>query len=132
MSRENVEIVRRWWALFNDDTLPIALCDEQIEIINPDEFPLTGPYYGHQGVRQWASDAWDIIDEIRVEPVEVFEVPDSHAAVAVLENSGRMRHAGIPAKVRWAAVVTIRDGKLVRAQGFMTKDQALEAAGLSK
>jgi ketosteroid isomerase-like protein len=130
VSRENVEVVRRWWGLFNDGVLPVDLCDEQVEITNPDGFPLTGPYYGREGVRRWASDAWDIIDEIRVEPVEVFEVADSDGVVVVLENSGRMRHTGLPANFRWAAVMRIRDGKLVRAQGFMSKGRALKAVGL--
>ena len=131
MSQENVEIVRRWWAGFNKDGLPpFDLCDERIEIRNPEEFPITGPYHGHDGVRQWASDAWEVIDEIRVEPEEILEVGEGDTVVAVLRTSGHMRHTGLPAKVQRAAVVTMRSGKLAHAQGYLTKAEALEAVGL--
>ena len=49
---------------------------------------------------------------------------------AVLRTSGHMRHTGLPAKVQWAAVVTMRGGKLAHAQGYLTKAEALEAVGL--
>jgi hypothetical protein len=43
-----VEVVRRWWAGFNEDGMPpLALCDEEIEIRNPPDFPVRGPFYGH-------------------------------------------------------------------------------------
>ena len=34
--------------------------------------------------------------------------------------------------VEWAAVWTIRGGKALRAQGYRSKAEALEAAGLAK
>jgi len=133
MSEENVETVRRWWAGFNQEGLPpFDLCDERIEIRNPEGFPNTGPYYGHEGVRQWASDAWEVVEGVRVEPEEVLEVGDRTTVVVVLRTTGRMRHTGIPANVQWAAVFTMRDGKLVNAQGYLTKGEALEAVGLSE
>ena len=51
MSEENVEIVRRWWEGFNEDGMPpLALCDEEIEIHNPPDFPVRGFFQGHDGV----------------------------------------------------------------------------------
>src|SRR5688572_4121272 len=48
MSRENEDVVRLWWARFNErGTAPLDLCDEQIELRNPPEFPITGPWHGH-------------------------------------------------------------------------------------
>jgi ketosteroid isomerase-like protein len=133
MSQENVEVVRRWWAGFNDNGLPpFDLCDDQIEIRNPDEFPNTGPYHGHEGVRQWASEAWEIVDEARTEPEEILEVGDRTTLVVVLRTTGHMPHTGIPANVQWAAVFTMRDGKLAHAQGYLSKAEALEAVGLSE
>ena len=47
MSKENVEIMRRWWRGFNEDGMPpLALCDEAIEIRNPPDFPVPGPFWG--------------------------------------------------------------------------------------
>ena len=57
MSQENVEIVRRWWASFNKDGLPpFDLLRRADRDQKPEEFPITGPYHGHDGVRQWASE----------------------------------------------------------------------------
>ena len=43
MSEENVEVVRRWWKGFNEDGMPpLALCDEEIEIAMPPDFPVRG------------------------------------------------------------------------------------------
>jgi hypothetical protein len=54
MSQEHVEVVRRWWDGFNDDGMPpLSLCDEQIEIRNPPDFPVRGLFQGHEGVRCW-------------------------------------------------------------------------------
>jgi hypothetical protein len=54
MSQENVEIVRRWWEGFNADGMPpLALCDEEIEIRNPPDFPVSGRFQGYDGVRRW-------------------------------------------------------------------------------
>ena len=49
-----------------------------------------------------------------------------------LTNRGRGKQSG--ANVSWHVwqVGTVRDGKLVRAQGFTSRDEALEAVGLSE
>jgi ketosteroid isomerase-like protein len=41
-----------------------------------------------------------------------------------------MRHTGLEANLKWAVVWTLRDGKALRAHGYMTKAEALDAAGL--
>ena len=57
MSQENVEIVRRLWADLETEDLEasIHLLDKEVELWNAPEFPVTGPYRGHDGVRQWAA-----------------------------------------------------------------------------
>ena len=41
-----------------------------------------------------------------------------------------MRHTGLDLDLPWAAVWTIKDGKALRSHGYMTKAEALKAAGL--
>ena len=66
MSEENVEIVRRWWEAFNDDGMPpLALCDEDVEIRNPPDFPVRGVFKGHDGVRLWRDEVFEIVDNPR-------------------------------------------------------------------
>ena len=131
MSTENAEIVHRWWAGFNEDGLPpLELCDEQVEIRNPDEFLFTGPYHGHEGVRRWAFDVYEVLEDARVEPEEIVEVGDGQVVVAVLCQTGRWKYTQLASNVRWAAVITMRDGKLFHAQGYPSKAKALKAVGL--
>jgi hypothetical protein len=53
---------------------PLALCDEEIEIRNPPDFPVRGLYQGHDGVRRWRDQVFDIFDNARVEPEEIVDV----------------------------------------------------------
>ena len=134
MSSENVEIVRRLWEGFERDPGPslLNLCDEEIEIRNPPEFPVQGPYHGHDGVRQWAREVWEVIDDLRFEVDEIIEAGDGETVVTVQRTLGRMRQTQLRSDFQWAAVWTIRDGKALRAQGYLSRAEALAAAGLGE
>ena len=134
MSEENVEVVRLLWAALEREDIEaqLELCDEQMEIRNPPEFPVTGPYHGHNGVRQWATENWEVFTNLRFEVEEIIEAPDDETLVSVQRTVGRMRHTEIPIDVRWAGVWTVRNGKALRAHGYLSKAEALEAAGLSE
>ena len=133
MSRENVEIVRRWWAGFNEDGMPpLALCDEGIESRNPPDFPVRGLFQGHDGVRRWRDQVFDIFDNAQVEADDIVEVPgDGETVLMLLRVTGTASYTGIKVDYEWAAIWTIRNGKLLRAQGYLNRVEALEAAGLS-
>ena len=55
---------------------------------------------------------------------------DGTTVLMLLRAQGIARYTGIEVEVEWAAVWTIRDGKLLRAQGYLNRAEALEAAGL--
>jgi ketosteroid isomerase-like protein len=133
MSQENVEVVRLWWAGFNEDGLPpFDLCDEQIEIRNPAGFPGTLVFRGHDGVRQWRAESFDLdtIDHVRVEMDELIEAADGETVVMAVRTLGHSKRFEMDYEVPWAAVWIIRRGKVVYAQGYLHKADALEAAGL--
>jgi ketosteroid isomerase-like protein len=131
MSQENGEFVRRWWTGFNEVGLPpLALCDAQVEIRIPDEFPFTGIYRGHEGVRHWVAEVFDVIEDHQVAIEGVFQAPDPEAVVMALRSTGRSKEMQIEMDVPWAALWVIRDGKLVYAHGYLTTSEAREAAGL--
>jgi ketosteroid isomerase-like protein len=133
MSQENLEVVRRWWASFNDEGMPsLDLCDEQVEVRNPPAFPVRGSYHGHEGVRQWRADVFDVIDDVNVEAEKLFDAGDGETVVMFLRLRGVAIYTRIPIDETWAAVWTIRGGKLVYAQGYISRREALEAAGLSE
>jgi ketosteroid isomerase-like protein len=46
--------------------------------------------------------------------------------------SGRAKLSGVETDLTFAAVYTIRDGKIARGREYWTREEALEAAGLSE
>jgi ketosteroid isomerase-like protein len=131
MSRENVEIVRRWMEGLNQEGVPpLDLCDEQIQIGNVKEFVVQGPYHGHAGVREWVTDAFDVISDRRFELEEAIDGGDGETVVTVQRALGHSTHTGLKFDLSWAAVWTIRSGKVVHIQGYLTKGAALEAVRL--
>ena len=134
MSEKNVEVVRRWWDGFNATGMPpLSLCDERIEIRNPPDFPVRGSFHGHEGVREWRDQTFEVIDNAVVDAEEIIDVADDGQTVLMLLRSrGTAPHMGIEIDFPWAAIWTLREGKLLFAQGYLDRDEALEAAGLSK
>ncbi len=117
--------------LDEDGLPPLDLCHEQIEIGNVEEFMMQGPYHGHAGIRQWVADGFDVLDGRRFALDETIDAGDGETVVSVQRALGRSTHTGLDFELRWAAVWTIRDEKVVRIQGYVGKTRALAAAGLA-
>jgi ketosteroid isomerase-like protein len=133
MSEENVELVTRWWAGFNKHGLPpFDLCDEQIEIRMPADFPSQEVYRGRDGMRKWRADVFDqdLIEEVRVEVDDLVEAADGETVVMAVRLLAHSKRFETEYELPWAAVWIIREGKLVEAEGYLHMADALEAAGL--
>jgi ketosteroid isomerase-like protein len=131
MSEENVEIVRRWWAGFNEDGMPpLSLCDERIEIRNPPDFPIRGAFEGHDGVRRWREQVFEVAENARVEPEEIVDVHGDGETVLMMLRATGTTSLEFELELEWAAIWTIRDGKVLRAQGYLDRAEARRAAGL--
>jgi ketosteroid isomerase-like protein len=129
MSRETAETVRQWFGRLADGDAGADLCSAEVRIDNVAEFPITGPYHGHDGVRRWWSDLRDAIDELRIELEELVEVDDERV-LTTQRMVGRFRHTGIELDALWASIVWVRRGKIVRAAGHSSRRGAFRAAGL--
>jgi ketosteroid isomerase-like protein len=70
-------------------------------------------------------EAWE---ERRLEPKEFLHADD--VVVLLLHEYRRGRGSGIELENDTAVVFTVRDGRIVRMQGYMDQDAALRAAGL--
>jgi ketosteroid isomerase-like protein len=134
MSQENVEIIRDAAAAFNRGDL-----DAWLEYVADDidhravEGALDdhGPIHGKDAVRVYLEDWVGTFDNFRSEPVELIEAGEDKV-IAVTRISGRAKLSGVETDLTFAALYTIRDGKIVRGREYWTKEQALEAAGLSE
>jgi ketosteroid isomerase-like protein len=131
MSQENVDVVRRSWAgVSSHGELPFELWDEDLRIDNMPEFPIKGPYEGHEGLAQWRDDISEVIEDLRFDVKEIIDLDDGRV-LSIQRATGRAVHTGIEMDVLWASVLTLRKGKIVHAQGYWTPEQARAAVGLS-
>jgi len=134
MSRENVEIVRRVYALFSEgseavrDELPSEfVLDFSRRLIDP--IVLRGrdkmlAFYERE-VQMWEG------DRISYEPKELIDADDK--VLAHVRVSGRGKASGVEVEAYTWNVATFRDGKPVELTYFGDdRAAALEAAGLSE
>jgi ketosteroid isomerase-like protein len=133
MSQENVVVVRRLLRAFNDGDVEaiVAECDPAVEW-EEQSIPGVEPlYHGHDGVRRWAAAIQRVREELgplegRLEGVK--EADDMVVASVRFVGVGRSSGVRVPMHVH--VVGTLRNGKVVRRQVFLTLAEALEAAEL--
>jgi ketosteroid isomerase-like protein len=131
VAAENVETLRRYHELLNERReAPSELFHPDLEIHMFEGSPIPGPYHGHDGLRQWRHDTFDVIKEWRLELEEVITGDDPDVLVAMQRFVGRMEHTGLAANFPLAVVVRFRDGLIIRFEGHRERNEALEAAGL--
>jgi ketosteroid isomerase-like protein len=75
----------------------------------------------------WDAEAWE---QTRLSPREFIPVGDR---VVVLQHERRRgRGSGVEVESETAVLFDLRDGLVIRLQGFMDQQDALEAAGLTR
>jgi ketosteroid isomerase-like protein len=138
MSQENVEIVRRLWdaASRRDVEAVLVLYDPEVEF-DVSRHPLTSliggrrVYRGHEGLRSFFRERSEALENVEDVYEELIDAGDH--VVAVAHVRGRGRGSGVEVELpHAAAVLTIREGKVVRVVFLPTRDEALEAAGLGE
>ena len=133
MSRQNVEIVRRQteaWQRGDLETLLTFYAEDVVARV------FGGPhggavYHGGTGVLRlvevWIgafTDYWIEIDD------DYLDVGDH--VVQLYREGGRGKRSAVSVKRDGAHVFTLRNGKIVAVDTYADREQALEAAGLSK
>ena len=136
MSEENVEVVRQLYEAVarGDKARVLALYDSDVEI-DTSRTPLPrmvgGEHFkGHEALRTFfrqRAEAWDEIED-RCE--ELIDAGD--AVIAIVTVRARGRATGIEVETRMAGLWTIRGGKIVRVAWLPSREDAVEAAGLSE
>lgn len=133
MSHENLEVARRAWDAFGKEGVDAALgfyaedcvCEEVPE--QPDRIS----HRGREGVRQRLERFADFWEDFAIEPVELIDAGED-VVVTVARVRGRGKDSGIPIEAPAAFVQEFRDGQVIRDRVFLSKAEALEAAGLGK
>jgi ketosteroid isomerase-like protein len=137
MSQENVEVVRQIYAAVErgDAASVIDLYDPEVEWDFTDSpfriFVSHDMYRGHGGLRTFIrdryEDAWASIEDHLDELIDAGD-----HVVSLVTSVGRGRLSGAPAERAHAGVWTLREGKVVRAKWYSSREQALEAVGLAE
>ena len=84
-----------------------------------------GPEEIREVFEQEDAEAWD---ERRLQAEEFIDAGD--LVVVLLHEFRRGKGSGVEMETDTAVVYEVRDGRVVRTQGYMDRAQALEAAGL--
>jgi ketosteroid isomerase-like protein len=130
MSYEKVEIARRAFDGFNRRDL-----DSAADVLHPDAVWI--PYLAaleeasYRGVDQIVAMWKDVIrevPEIRLELIEVIE-DKADQLVTEVEFRGTGRASGADIRTTLFQVVSFRDGKVIRVEGFRDRREALVAVG---
>jgi ketosteroid isomerase-like protein len=137
MSQENVERAREAY-----DALGLAVRKGDLdaffrEYVHPEIewVPLEGaldvaPSHGHGPVKARMMAILDVMEESRIEAEEIIDAGEK--VVIAIRISGRGRGSGIDVEANWFHVVTDRDDKAARIEWYASREEALEAAGLSE
>jgi len=131
MAQENVALVRQWFVALAHGELAPELWDPNLTVDNVPEFPITGPYRGHKGLQQWWDDLSEIVDGAVIELDEA-EALDDERVLTVQRLVGAFSSTGIPVNAPWVGVFSTGEGMILRVSGYTSREQALEAAGLSE
>jgi ketosteroid isomerase-like protein len=126
---ENAELVRAWQEAANrgrvDDLL--ALSHPEFEMTEAGALPGAARITGLEALRRYCRGWLKIWSEWEWREEELIELPPDRV---VLDATLRLRglRSSIWVEHRWVYVFAIRDGLILRNDGFLTKEEALDNA----
>ena len=135
MSQENVEVVRKAWdgawskppnwavlaALYHPD-----------HVFETDYGGVNNTVYrGARGFQRFLADQDETWDDWRHQLESVVDT-DGDAVVVEARLIAHGKHSAVGVEQRYGAVVTVREGKIVRTRAFVSFREALEAVGLAE
>jgi ketosteroid isomerase-like protein len=144
MPEENTDVVRRYYeaadrwlaSYWADPRLPIERTPELealLDLLHPEAewdwlFGLE-TLRGREQILAAIGDWLETVEDWRITVEELVDGTDDRV-LAILSVRARGRGSGAPADQRVFAVVTVRDGKLMRVHDHTERGKADEAAGL--
>ncbi len=132
MSKENIEIVARGYALFSETG---ELIEERT---HPDfvwdmstfsGWPERQVYAGTDGAREFLASWTEPWDDWELELEELIEAGDDEV-LAVVRQHGTSKTTGLEVDMQFAQLWTLRDGKYTRMRMYADLAEARRAAGL--
>ncbi len=128
MSERNIHVVREMYEALNRGDWDSAHLAENFAWETDPRHPKPGIYRGREEFRRFLADLEEPFEQTITEPEEIFAEGDQ--VVAFVRIRRRPRGSAAEVEIRIGELYTIRDGVIVRGQGFGEREKALEAAGL--
>jgi ketosteroid isomerase-like protein len=87
-------------------------------------------YRGHEGIREWYAETNEPWAQLQAEAERFVEAGDRTVVIVALH--ARVSGSEIDVAARIAHIVTVRDGRILRLDGYDEPDKALAAVGLAE
>jgi ketosteroid isomerase-like protein len=132
MSEENVELARRVFEAWNEGGAESAkrFWAEDIEFHDPPDLPDSRVVQGRDAVGAYLTSQTEVVGDLKLNIVDARERGESVVLRMELTVHGAESGLDVPGEI--AQVVEVANGKFQRVWGFLSWEEALEAAGLSE
>ena len=132
VSQTNLEIVRSVYDQWARGNLRAGtdLYDPDVIFIPRSDLPDRGRYLGREGIREWMHRWLDAWTNFTVAAEELTAIGES--VIASVRQRGTGKQSGAPVELTFFQVWTFRGRSVIRIEQFETKEEALEAVGLSE
>jgi ketosteroid isomerase-like protein len=134
MSEENVEVARRGFEIYNTHDVRAlrGILTEDVEFRTFLEGRADAePLYGHEGIEEWQRSESETWNSLKVETEEFRDLGENRVLVTGRVR-GRGRASGIELDVPAAWILEMRGSKVCAFHAYVSRAEALEAAGLSE
>jgi ketosteroid isomerase-like protein len=131
MSQENVDTVRRSLDAYEagDIESMLSFVDPNGELYSAIIGGAEGKVYrGHAGFRSWFAETKVAFEALSTDLTEFRDLGDRVLGFGRVHAKGRESGVELDSATGW--LFTLRDGKIIRAEGYLDPAKALEAAGL--
>src|SRR5829696_1400397 len=128
MSQEHVDALRSAYEQFaRGDFSAYSELPDDFELVLAPEMPDAGSYRG-DAARRWLKSWVESFERLTIEAIEFIDAGD-RVMIELLQR-GQLAGSDEAVELSSWAVLTARDGTAVRSQLFLTRAEAVEAAGL--
>ena len=132
MSEEDHEIITRMYRAWNSGDMEALadVFDAEVEVRPAlSTFLASSVYRGHDGVAAWYAETYEPWVEMTAEPQRFIDAGER--TVVVVGLLARVPGGEVDLEGEIAHVVTIRDGRIVKLDGYDAPEDALSAVGLA-
>jgi ketosteroid isomerase-like protein len=131
MPQRNVAIARRAYETYNREG-PYAIfqfLDPEIVWGTPEQ-GTEGLYHGHEGVRRFLDEFFELFDEAQIDPEEFIDAGER--LLVPFRFRAKAKGSGLEIEEHWVHVWTIRGEQAVRLEQYTERAAALESVGLTE